>query len=242
MTFEGEAILVTGSSSGIGRACVERLLRLGARVAGIDVARATLDVPGYVHLEADVRDEAAVERCLDQAQNALGGLHGVVNAAGIFASGARIVDLTLASWERVIGTNLTGTFLVSRAAARRMVPVGRGKIVNVACIRGSVVRQNMAEYTASKGGVAALTAALAADLAPHNIQVNAVAPGFTWTAMTNRAFSDPQVRAASEKLIPAGRIAQPEDIAGPVTFLLSRDADYVTGEVLFVDGGFARSK
>lgn len=151
-------------------------------------------------------------------------------------------ELGLDEWTHVVRTNLTGTFLVGRAVARHMVRNGRGKIVNVACVRSAVFRSGMAEYAASKGGVAALTAAMALDLAPHGIQVNAVAPGFTWTGMTEQAFSNPAVRASSERLIPAGRIAQPDDIAGPVLFLLSQDADYVTGEVLFADGGFSRSK
>ncbi len=242
MSFDGKAIIVTGASSGIGRAVAERLLAEGSRVAGIDRASAALDRPGYLHLEADVRDESAVERVVEKAVTALGAVDGLVHAAGTFSSGKPFFELTLAEWQRVVATNLDGTFLVGRAVARHMVPRRRGKLVNVACIRSVIFRPGMAEYAASKAGVAALTSAMALDLAPHGIQVNAVAPGFTWTGMTDRSFSDPVIRSASEKLIPAGRIARPEDMVGPITFLLSSEADYVTGEVLFVDGGFSRSK
>lgn len=242
MTLGGQAVIVTGASSGIGRAVAERLLAQGARVAGIDRSAAALDRPGYRHFEADVRDEAAVEQAVDAAVAVLEGVDGLVHAAGTFASGNPFYELTMADWQRVVATNLDGTFLVGRAVARRMLSRKRGKIVNVACVRSVIFRPGMAEYAASKAGVAALTSAMALDLAPHGIQVNAVAPGFTWTGMTDRSFSDPGVRSRSEQLIPAGRIAKPEDMVGPITFLLSSDADYVTGEVLFVDGGFSRFK
>lgn len=242
MKFSGKTIIVSGAASGIGKAVADRLLQEGAQVVGIDLSPATLSKPAYRHTEADVRDEVTVERAVAAAAEALGGIDGLVHAAGTFSLGKPFFELTVDDWRRVVSINLDGTFLLGRAAARQMIPRQRGKIVNVACVRSVVFRPGMAEYAASKGGVAALTSAMALDLAPFGIQVNAVAPGFTWTGMTSRAFSDPSVRTASEKLIPAGRIAQPEDVVGSITFLLSSEADYVTGEVLVVDGGFSRSK
>ncbi|NLW12056.1 MAG: SDR family oxidoreductase [Clostridiaceae bacterium] len=123
-----------------------------------------------------------------------------------------------------------------------MIENNRGKIVNISCIRSRIFRSNMAEYAASKGGVVALTSAMALDLAPFNIQVNSVAPGFTYTGMTAGSFDDDRVREYSESIIPAGRIAEPADIAKVVLFLLSENSDYISGETIFADGGFRVSK
>ena len=129
-------------------------------------------------------------------------------------------------------------FIVSKYVSRVMIPQKQGKIVNISCIRSSIFRNNMTDYAASKGGVVALTSAMALDLAPYNIQVNSVAPGFIYTGMTAASFDIPDVRAKSETLIPNGRLGMPKDIASVVLFLLSGMSDYVTGTMLFADGGY----
>jgi len=113
-----------------------------------------------------------------------------------------------------------------------------GKIVNISCIRSKIFRPNMADYAASKGGIISLTSAMALDLAKFNIQVNAIAPGFTYTGMTSKSFDNPEARKMSENLIPGGKIAMPEDISKVVIFLLSDLSDYINGETIFVDGGY----
>ena len=139
-------------------------------------------------------------------------------------------------------TNLTGIFLVTKYVCRVMMNQKRGRIVNISCIRSRIFRKNMVDYAAAKGGVIALTSAMALDLAPYNIRVNSVAPGFTRTGMTNASFDNPHIREQSEALIPVGRIAEPEDIAKVVQFFLSDASDYINGTTLYVDGGYCIEK
>ena len=150
--------------------------------------------------------------------------------------------MTSDEWNRVISTNLTGTFLVSKYMGQKMVRYRKGKIINISFIRSRIFRPNMADYAASKAGVVALTSAMALDLSAYNIQVNGVAPGFTFTGMTEKAFSNRSIREQSENMIPSGRIANPNDIANVVLFLLSDLSAYINGETIFVDGGYSISK
>jgi NAD(P)-dependent dehydrogenase (short-subunit alcohol dehydrogenase family) len=165
-------------------------------------------------------------------------IDGLVNCAGIFASRKPFPEISLAEWDKVIATNLTGTFLMSKYVSQKMIEKQKGKIVNISCIRSRVVNQNMAEYAASKGAIVALTAAMAVDLAKYNIQVNSVAPGTTYSEITEKKYSNPDLRKERESQIPMKRIANPTEIANVVLFLLSDLANYVTGETIFVDGGF----
>ena len=141
-------------------------------------------------------------------------------------------------WERILSVNLTGTFVVSKIVAQKMIHSKKGKIVNISCLRSSIFRNNMCDYAASNGGIVALTSAMALDLAPFNIQVNAVAPGFIYTGMTRGSFDNDEIRKQSEALIPEGRLGQPEDISNVVMFLLSDLSDYMTGTNVFADGGY----
>ncbi|MBQ1296433.1 MAG: SDR family oxidoreductase, partial [Clostridiales bacterium] len=134
--------------------------------------------------------------------------------------------------------NLTGTYIVSKFVANAMIPNKSGKIVNISCLRSIIFRNNMTDYAASKGAVVALTSAMALDLAPYNIRVNAVAPGFIYTGMTKRSFDNEEIRKQSEALIPEGRLGQPEDISKVVLFLLSDLSDYINGTNIFADGGY----
>jgi len=239
--LDGKNFIVTGAGSGIGKACADLLLENGAEVAGWDIS----DSPSrerYTHYRVDVRNEEEIVRALGDVTAKTGPVYGLVNCAGIFSSSKPFYEMSEAEWRQVLDTNLTSVFLVSKHVCRSMIEHRQGKIVNTSCIRTKVVGPNMADYAASKGGVVSLTSAMAVDLAPYNIQVNSVAPGRTITGFTEKSFSDPVKRKATEALIPAGRIAQPEDIAKVILFLLTDAARYVTGTTIFADGGFSIAK
>lgn len=242
MDFERKVYIVTGSSSGMGRSCCMKLLEAKACVVGIDMNDGTIDYECYTHVKADILDEKKIEECVKDTAARFGHIDGLVNAAGVFANNKPFYELTTEEWNRVQSINTTGTFILSRAVSKEMIAKKKGKIVNISCIRSTIFKQNMADYAASKGAVASMTSAMALDLAPYNIQVNAVAPGFIYTGMTKASFDIPEVRAQSEALIPNGRLGMPEDIASVVLFLLSDMSDYVTGSMLFADGGYHLQK
>lgn len=238
MDFSDKIFIVTGASSGIGRSCSERILGLGGRVIGIDRNNSDTDHPCYIHRAADVTDEDAVRECVAEIAEKYGRIDGLVNAAGIWGGSRPFYEMDTDTFTRTMSVNTLGTFIVSKYAAREMIKRRCGKIVNISCIRASVFRDKMADYAASKGAVVSMTSAMALDLAPYNIQVNSVAPGFTYTGMTAASFDRPEVKEQSEKLIPQGRIASPDDISPVVVFLLSDMSGYVTGTNVFADGGY----
>ncbi len=242
MDLGKQVIVVSGASSGIGKRCCELALDHQCQIIGIDIRPGTISHERYAHYEFDIREEARVEKSVQEIAERFQKIDGLVNAAGTFSSGKPFYEIATESWNKVISINLTGTFLLSKYAAKNMIKHKKGKIVNVSCIRSGIFRPNMGDYAASKGGVVSLTSAMALDLAPYNIQVNSIAPGFTYTGMTAKAFDNPDVRRQSEALIPAGRIAMPEDIAKVILFLLSDMADYMTGTTIYVDGGYKISK
>ena len=234
----GKVFIVTGASSGIGRSCAEQLIRSGAVVIGIDRNGCDISQASYTHYSVDVTDEESVERAVAGTAGKYGKIDGLVNAAGIWGSSKPFYEMATDEWEKIISVNLTGMFVVSKCVSRVMIPRRTGKIVNISCLRSSIFRTNMADYAASKGGVVALTSAMALDLAPYNIRVNSVAPGFIYTGMTKGSFDNEAVRTQSEALIPEGRLGQPEDISNVVMFLLSDLSDYMTGTNVFADGGY----
>ena len=238
MTFKDKVYIVTGASSGMGKSCSDLLLENDAVVIGIDRNDSTIEHDRYSHCKADVLDEEQIQKCISEVDSQYGHIDGLVNAAGIFGNNKPFYELTSEEWNKVISVNTTGTFIVSKAAAPVMIREKHGKIVNISCIRSTIFKNNMADYAASKGAVASMTSAMALDLAPYNIQVNSVAPGFIYTGMTAASFDIPDVRAMSEALIPNGRLGMPKDIASVVMFLLSDMSDYVTGTMLFADGGY----
>jgi NAD(P)-dependent dehydrogenase (short-subunit alcohol dehydrogenase family) len=188
-------------------------------------------------MPADVTLEAEVTRLVAEAEARLGSLDVLVHSAGIDGAGVGVADLPLSGWERVIVTNLTAAFLVTRAVARRMIASGGGSMVLVASLNGIAAEPGFADYNASKGGVVLLAQSLALDLVRHNIRVNTVCPGYILTPMTAGYAADPEVGAAIRAAIPMGRIGEPEEVAGAVAFLCSDDASYITGHNLIVDGG-----
>jgi 3-oxoacyl-[acyl-carrier protein] reductase len=235
--------IVTGAGSGIGRATAQRLAAdgYGVTVADVDAesARATAEGIGdeALAVTCDVSDEDQVEAMLKAHRERFGGLDGMVANAGI-PDGQLFIDETLDTWRRVLDVNLTGVFLCGRAAARVM---GRGgAIVNTASTYAEVTEHGAAAYSASKGGVRMLTKSMALELGPSGIRVNAVGPGWIRTGMN--PLDDPEWVARLEPTIPLGRIGAPEDIASAVAFLLSEDARYISGQTLFVDGGWLTSR
>ena len=242
----GERVaLVTGAASGIGLATVRRLLEAGWKVAAVDrdeTALASLSrelgKPSRVFASVlDVTDEAAAEKVVAMAGEALGGLDGVVNSAGI-AADIHALETSVALFRKILDVNVVGTFIVARAAARIMKDRGGGAIVNISSISGVRGSKGRSAYGASKGAVIVLTQVLANDLARYGIRVNAVAPGPVDTPMVKAVHT-----AADRELwlrhIPLRRYAEPDEIASVIEFLLDgTKSSYVTGEIVAVDGGF----
>ncbi|WP_237476682.1 SDR family NAD(P)-dependent oxidoreductase [Lichenibacterium dinghuense] len=231
----GRVAAVTGGARGIGAACAARLAAAGARVAVLDLSPG--DPPPDRFQRCDVSDEAAVGAAFAAVREALGPVNLLVNAAGITVR-ARALDMRAADFGRVIGVNLTGTFLCCREAARQMEGRG-GAIVNVASIMGfsGGLFPNVA-YNTSKGGVVNLTRALAVEWAPLNIRVNAVAPTYVETDLTRGLLADPDATARVLDAMPMRRLATANEVAEAVLFLLSPASAMTTGHTLPVDGGF----
>ena len=184
----------------------------------------------------DVADEASVVASF-AALDAQGiAVDILVNNAGIQFR-KPMLELATADWQRVIDTNLTGAFVVGREAARRMVPRGHGKIVNIGSLLSDVARPTVAPYAAAKGGIRMLTRAMTAEWAEHGIQANAIAPGYMLTDMNQALVEDPAFNAWVSKRTPSRRWGKPEELVGTVVFLASAASDYVNGQIIYVDGG-----
>ena len=238
MDFKGKVIVVTGTSSGMGKSCAEMLLKSGAAIYGFDIKDSSIEHSGYKHFNVSIVDEEAVKQSVDEIVNEYGRIDGLVNAAGIWGNSKPFYEIETEDFRKVLNVNTVGAFIMSKYVSNIMRLKNSGKIVNISCIRSTIYRGNMSDYASSKGAIVSLTSAMALDLAPFNIQVNAVAPGFIYTGMTKASFDNPEIRSQSEQLIPSGRIGKPEDIASVVMFLLSDMADYMTGTNVFADGGY----
>ena len=245
--LEGRAAIVTGAAHGIGAACAARLAQDGAAVALWDVDEAagealaaTLVAQGRraVFARCDVSKLDQVQAALAATLQAFGRVDALVNNAGIFKA-ADFLDITEADWDAVIAVNLKGAFLVGQAVAREMVKAGGGgAIVNMSSVNGVLAIPNIASYNASKGGINQLTRAMALALADKGIRDNAVAPGTIATELAARAvLGSDEARARILGRTPLKRLGEPDEIADVVAFLLSSAASYLTGEIVYVDGG-----
>jgi gluconate 5-dehydrogenase len=243
----GRLALVTGASVGLGYAIAEGLARAGARIVlnGRDPARlaaaaVTLRGAGADVMVApfDVADAGAVTAGIAALVQAHGPLDIVVNNAGVNQR-QPLDSFSDAQWHAVLGANLDGPFHVMRAVLPAMKARRRGKVINICSLASEIGRPNIVPYAASKGGLQMLTRALAVEVAPFGIQVNGIAPGFFATAMNAALTADAEFDAWVRRRTPAGRWGDPAEVAGAAVFLASDAASYVTGHVLFVDGGFS---
>ena len=250
LDLSGQVALITGASRGIGRAMAELFAQAGARVGLIarsadlleEVAthlRQTLNLPegAVLALPADVADEAQVNQVVQQTVQTWERIDILVNNAGLISFGP-FEQVDLPEWERIMGANLTGAYLCSRAVAPLMRQQGHGRIVNIASISGQTGGvSGGVDYAASKGGLIAFTKALARDLAPHGVTVNAIAPG--------QIDADPNLLSAEARervigMIPLGRLGEPREIAYAALFLVSPMANFITGATLDVNGGILK--
>ena len=241
----GRVAVVAGAGSGIGQAIARALAAVGADLVLADLSEdgaaetARGLGPGIEAMACDVRDAAANEALFARAEARFGRVDIAISSAGIGGPAALAHEITLADWEAVIGTNLTGAFLFAATAARRMVVRRAGSITLVTSQVSEVAQRNCAAYVASKGGAKMLVKAMALDLAPFGVRVNALAPGFTDTPMTRGG--DPghaDSRRQSLAHIPMGRMGRPEEVAAAAVFLASEASAYITGTTIFVDGGY----
>jgi gluconate 5-dehydrogenase len=245
--LSGKVALVTGAYRGLGFAIARGLAQAGATVvlsarkaAEVERAAEKLRAEGLKAATTvfDVTDRAAIRAAVEKLLADHGSIDILFNNAGIQRR-APMVDFASADWDAVIATNLSAPFLVSQAVLPSMMARKRGKIVHVASLMSELARPNVIPYTAAKGGVRQLTRGMAVELAPHNIQVNAIAPGYFATEMNTALLADAQFTAWVNKRTPAGRWGDPPEIAGLAVFLASPASDYVTGQILFIDGGMS---
>jgi gluconate 5-dehydrogenase len=245
----GKVALVTGSTSGLGKGIAGGLADAGATLVLNGRNRERLDATltefatrgfkatGYGF---DVTDEPAVVDAVAKIEAEVGPIDVLVNNAGIQWR-EPLVEVSLAHFEDVIRTNLTSLFIVGRTVAKHMIPRKRGKIINIASLTSELARQTIGPYTAAKGGVRQLTKTMCVEWSPHNIQANAIGPGYFRTALNRALWEDPSFNAWIAARTPAARWGEPEELIGTAIFLASPASDFMSGQTLYVDGGLLAS-
>lgn len=242
MELENKVAIVTGANSGIGRAIAEKFIEEGAKVVFSDINQTENIEDRFpeksIFIKCDVSNSSEVNALVAKAVEVFGTLDIMVNNAGIGTLGTAI-DMDDETWQRTINVNLSGVFYGIRAAGRYMNDNNiKGSIINMSSILGDVGFSGAIAYCAAKGGVVQLTKAGSVDLAKAGIRVNAIAPGFIETEMTKGMLQDPATKNFLEKSTPMGYVGKPVDIAEAAVYLASSKSSYVTGNILFVDGGW----
>ncbi|MFI4952679.1 MAG: SDR family oxidoreductase [Burkholderiales bacterium] len=247
--LSGKVALVTGAYRGLGFAIAQGLARAGATVVlngrRVEVLEPAVQALAAQGLKAsstvfDVTDRDAIHAAVTAIESEHGRIDILFNNAGIQRRGA-LTDFAQQDWNDIIATNLTAPFIVSQAVLPGMIARTSGKIVHIASLMSELARPTVVPYTAAKGGVRQLTRGMAVELAPHNIQVNAIAPGYFATEMNRSLIDNEEFNAWVCKRTPAGRWGQPDELAGLAVFLASSASNYMTGQMLVVDGGMSVS-
>jgi len=243
-SMDGRVAIITGSARGIGRAIAEKLASLGADLVIADIRLETASATASevsqtsgrrtLPIEVNVADFASAQAMVEQATKAFGHIDILVNNAGITRD-TLIMRMEEADWDAVLNVNLKGVFNCSKAVIRTMMKQRYGRIVNISSVSGQIGQIGQTNYSASKAGVIGFTKALAREVASRQITVNAVAPGFIPTALTNDLADE--LKESILRNTPLGRMGKPEEVAAAVAFLASEEAAYITGQVLAVDGG-----
>ena len=239
--LQGRTAIITGGAQGIGEACARRLVADGAAVvlADLDDTRGTAlaNELGGTYVHCDVGDKAQVDALVARALQVHGRIDILVNNAGIFRA-AEFLDVTEADFDAVLRVNLKGSFLVGLAVAREMAKAGKGAIINMSSVNGTLTIPTISSYNVSKGGINQLTRVMALSLADKGVRVNAVAPGTIATELAAKAvLTSDDARARIMSRTPMKRLGAPSEIADAVAYLASDASSYVTGEILVVDGG-----
>nr|WP_274636119.1 SDR family oxidoreductase [Microbacterium bovistercoris] len=242
--LRGSRVLVAGGG-GIGGACALAYASAGASVAVVDRDSSVLDALGaaataagveYLPIQADLTEHGAGARVVDEAVDRLGGLDVLLHAVGI-NDRRPILDFTEDEWDHILQVNLSTLFGVAQAAGRYMVAQGSGRILALSSVSGLLAHHSHGPYAASKGGVNQLLRVMAREWAEAGVTVNALAPGYIETPLTAGELAKPGKRASLEGMVPAGRLGTPDEVTGPALFLSSRHAGFITGHVMYIDGG-----
>ena len=243
----GKVAIVTGASRGLGQTFARALARAGADLVvtsrtldSLKTFQIEIEALGrrVVPLELDVRDEASIRRMVSDAASACDHIDILVNNAGCNVR-KKAVDVTWDDWNLVVETNLRGAFFVAQSVAREMIPLGRGRVINIGSVTSVFGYAGLGPYGASRGGIRQLTMSLAADWGPHGITVNCLAPGWFKTEQNKIMYEDPEWVAYLVERIPMQRPGRPGDLEGPIVFLASDASEYITGQTLLVDGGIS---